>query len=188
MDEEYNSKASPAGVALVKRDISSSTTAFSESDLNKQEMSLSIPKESIDLLQRLQVKVKDLLKTKSIYVEEDLQKGRWGGKTEANGKRISAIVTTSNVKGYYTLLFKIENVDGSPITLPAAIFVHDSYEFPDNTIYVKPEADGKIKLELLGYEAFTVGAYFEDGTQLELDLNDQSGYPKDFYWGKNKKS
>jgi hypothetical protein len=184
MDED-NKKVSPAGAALVQKEISEQSNAFSGPEIKNQDFPENVSQESKDSLQRLQTKVKEILKTKTTYVDQDLQKGRWGGKSQVNGRKITATVTTSDVEGYYTIHFLIESMQGTQLP-PAALLVHDSYEFPDDAIYLKPNEDGKIRLELLGYEAFTVGVVFEDGTELELDLNNVTGFPKDFYWGKNK--
>jgi len=181
-----NKKVSPAGAALVQKEISEQSNAFSGPEIKNQEFSATESQESKDSLARLQTKVKEILKTKTTYVDQDLQKGRWGGKSEVNGRKISATVTTSDVEGYYTIRFLIESTQAGTPLPPAALMVHDSYQFPDDAIYLKPNDDGKISLQLLGYEAFTVGVVFEDGTELELDLNNVKGFPKDFYWGKNK--
>ena len=78
-------------------------------------------------------------------------------------------------------MITVLNIDNSPISEPAAIFVHDTYEFPDNVIYSIPTPGGIIQLSLLAYESFTLGVLFADGTELELDLEQPTGFPPDFY-------
>jgi hypothetical protein len=123
-----------------------------------------------------------------IVVPQDLQKGRWGGKKEKNGKSIQATVTQNEkLKGYFDIVIQIRSIDSAqPITQPVALFVHDTYNFKDNMLILWPDpSTGTIKHTILGYEAFTLGALFIDGTDLELDLNEEPGYPQKFYWGKN---
>jgi hypothetical protein len=135
-------------------------------------------------LEELKEKVKQVLKNKPIRVKDDLQKNRWGGKAENNGKQIEATVTQSDGTSFYDILITIsDKLKTSDV--PVAIFVHDSFRFPDDVIYVKPDSNGVSQITLSAYEAFTVGALFADNTELELDLNEQKGYPEGFYWGKN---
>lgn len=189
IEQDYKIIAESAQAAIVKDKISKSEIAFSASDLDKSADENKISRDVRNSLLTFRTKVREKVKQKPIYVPDDLQKGRWGGKNERNGKLIKAIVTTSaELEGFYNISIYIEKSDGVPLTEPVAIMVHDSYEFQDNAIYLNPADDkGKVNLELLGFEAFTIGAYFGDGTELELDLNEQSGYPKNFYWEKNKK-
>jgi hypothetical protein len=133
-------------------------------------------------LDALQIKVKDTLPTKTVLTIDDIQKDKWGGKSEYNGKKITAAVKRNTLQSLFDVMITVTNVDDTPIDVPVAIFVHDIYKLPDNVIYVSPNANGKDELLLLAYEGFTIGALFADGTELELDLNDkQLGFPIDFY-------
>jgi hypothetical protein len=143
-------------------------------------------KSSDDLKQKLEVlkqKVKEVLPDKLIVVEDDRQKNRWGGKKENNGKQIRASVIQSRSSGFYDILITVFGKEAA-LDNPVAIFVHNSFEFPDDVIYVIPDSKGFAQVTLTAYEAFTVGALVADGTELELDLNEQPGYPEGFYWGK----
>lgn len=121
--------------------------------------------------------------TRPIKDKTDLQKDRWGGKAEKKDCWLSASVESDINTGFYRLLIKV-----SPLTTEKnignqiAFFLHDT--FPKEIVYVNSNAAGEAILMLNAYEAFTVGAYLEDGTDLELDLNNVPGYPKGFYWGK----
>ncbi len=97
------------------------------------------------------------------------------------------MVKKNDWQNLYDLIVTVSNIDNSPLSSPVAIFIHDSYKLPDNVVYLKPDkSSGNAQLSLLAYEAFTIGALFADGTELELDLNDQKGFPPDFYWKKEK--
>ena len=136
----------------------------------------------------LQLKVQDVLKTKKASPDPgDIQKGRWGGKSESNNKMINATVVPGKLSSFYDVTFTIID-KAQKLTTPVALFVHDSFGLPDNVIYLKPDAKGKAEVMLTAYEAFTVGALFPDGTELELDLNEQPGYPPGFYWTRNNLS
>ena len=115
----------------------------------------------------------------------DLQKGRWGGKAEANNKKLSADVQP--IEGYkrmFNVTIKVQALsDDKNLGGPVAFFVHDSFGFMDDVIIAEDiNKIGEASIKLTSYEAFTVGAMCSDGTELELDLNDQPGYPQDFYW------
>ena len=112
----------------------------------------------------------------------DLQKGRWGGKRESNGFLLDADVEKQFIPGLYSLTLRITGPNKEGLYSGVAAFcIHDT--FPQQIVYV-PFSNGVAVLELTCYEAFTVGAYLEDNTELEMDLNDIPGYPKGFYWSK----
>lgn len=122
-------------------------------------------------------KVESLEKKTPVTVPDDLQKNRWGGKAENNGKIITAHVV--KYKDTHQVILTVESSDSTPLTGEVAFLLHDSFEV--QTVFSK-SINGKAIYKLNNYEAFTVGAYTEDGTSLELDLNAVSGYPKEFYY------
>jgi hypothetical protein len=126
----------------------------------------------------------DNAKNKPVIVKDDLQKGRWGGRDINNNKQLYAEVTKSeNVPGFYHVLVKVKStVPGGVLEGPVAFFVHDSFGFPDNVVIADPDVSGIAAVNLVAYEAFTVGALCYDGTELELDLNQVKGFPTGFYW------
>lgn len=148
----------------------------SEFDALKQR----VPDPMKEELDKLREKVKAVLLSKPPGIPEDTQKGRWGSKEENAGKKVSASV--EQVKDIYKVTITVANIDNSPLTVPVAIFVDDSFEFPDDLIYVVPNNTGTAQFVITSYEAFTVGVLFSDGTELEKDLNQQTGYPEKFYW------
>ena len=133
-------------------------------------------------LDQLKEKVQEVLKNKPVKRKDDLQKDRWGGKAENKGKQISASVSRSKASSFYDISIAVSDKTKG-LDVPVAIFIHDSFALPDDVIYVNPE-NGVAKVTLMAYEAFTVGALFADDTELELDLNEQKGYPEGFYWVK----
>ncbi|MGC3944729.1 MAG: hypothetical protein QM762_09430 [Chryseolinea sp.] len=124
-------------------------------------------------------RVEALYKTRSATVKNDLQKNRWNGKAESNNKRLSATVTERLVPGSYKVLPMISSAGDSPLTGDVAFFVHDSFS---QEIQYARAVKGEASITLIAYEDFTIGAYTEDGTILELDLSQVAGYPKGFYF------
>ncbi len=120
--------------------------------------------------------VATLLSRKEIVYPEDLQKGRWGGSPEAGGKRISAEVVPDGSTHLVTLTVVSTGNAGGEV----AFLLHDSFD--EKIAYRKLNPD-RAAYSLHSYEAFTVGVYFSDGTELELDLNDRKlGFPDSFYY------
>lgn len=122
-------------------------------------------------------KVQAVLQETPLKVSGDLQKDRWGGRSEAGGKKLSATVTA--YRDTHLVNLTVQSISPTPLTGKVAFLLHDSFSEP--TVY-REAIEGKATYALHSYEAFTVGAYLEDGTRLELDLNEQTGYPKDFYY------
>lgn len=131
-------------------------------------------------IEKLKQKVQSVISTKTTVVPDDLQKNVWGGKQERNGIKITAAVKKNNWQNLFDVLLRISKSDGSYLDKPVAVFLHDSYKFPNNVVFITP-SNGEAELSFLAYEAFTIGALLEDGTELELDLNDLPGLPEAFY-------
>ncbi len=126
--------------------------------------------------------IRELYAQVPITVADDLQKNRWGNKSEANGKKLTVELTPTNLTGLYNLNISIgQSVENSPLpTGEVAIFIHNTF---DKQILIERFINGVAHFSLNGvYETFTIAAYTEDGTQLELDLNEQKGFPPDFYY------
>jgi F0F1-type ATP synthase membrane subunit b/b' len=132
-------------------------------------------------LEKLKTLVTEVLSYKPVKVSDDKQKNRWGGLSENRGKKISAEVKKNNWQNLFDVIITVSNADNTPLINPVALFIHESYEFPDDVVYLTPE-NGIAHISILAYEAFTIGALFADGTELELDLQKQTGYPPDFYY------
>lgn len=118
---------------------------------------------------------------RKITTIDDLQKGRWGGMIKNNGYVITADVKDSEFKGWYDIAVTLyAEKGGKTINDIAAFFLHDT--FPETVLFIKPDSNGLLKFTITAYEAFTMGAMLADGTELELDLNKEPGYPENFYW------
>lgn len=116
------------------------------------------------------------LASRPIVQKEDLHKGRWGGLAEKNGWKIAANVyeQTPTHKIILTLV-----AEPSVPKKEVAFLLHDSFE--EQLVYSQV-TDGISKCIINSYEAFTVGVYIDGETQLELDLNQQKGFPETFYY------
>lgn len=108
---------------------------------------------------------------------EDPQRGRFGGVPERDGRRLSASVTADD--GWFHLELRVESTDrAKPLAGQVVFYVHDTFPSERYTVRV---FDGRAKLELTSYGAFTVGALADGGcTPLELDLSTLEGAPKKF--------
>jgi hypothetical protein len=104
----------------------------------------------------------------------DPQKGQWGGRAEANGRRLRA--ENAKLDGRWLRFdLVVEATDERPLDGKVEFFLHDSF---DQAHQVEKVKNGKARLHLTTYGAFTVGAVADGGdTQLELDLSLQSDLP-----------
>lgn len=123
-----------------------------------------------------------LYKNKKITDKEDLQKGRWGGKSTVQNITLEASYDASNsFLGLYGVTLQVRSLDtNKPLQGEVAFFLHDT--FPNPISYAAVNASNVAQIKVKAWEAFVVGARTEDGTELELDLNKVKGFPNDFYW------
>jgi len=106
---------------------------------------------------------------------DDPQRHQWGGSPEANGRRISALVTPLNRKNTWAKsVITVRAAFGAPALSGSVTFhLHPTLDPPVQTAEVR---DGEATLEIYSYGAFTVGAEADGGkTRLELDLSTQPG-------------
>jgi len=111
---------------------------------------------------------------------EDPQKERFGGKSVANGRELSAEVKESNVPDFYKVIFTVESMPGNPpLNADVIFYLHDSF---NPSVFTCKSNDGvRVQTELLSYGAFTVGVITDNGkTMLELDLSEDKRFPKQF--------
>jgi hypothetical protein len=104
----------------------------------------------------------------------DPQKGQWGGKSEANGRRLRVERHSSDGRWLdFDLL--VESIGEPPLQGEVHFHLHDSFAKPHLRREVK---NGQARLGLRSYGAFTVGAVADEGrTELELDLSLQPDLP-----------
>ena len=53
---------------------------------------------------------------------EDLQKGRWGGRSIHSGKIMTAEVTEASIKGYYTVAIHVRSESGGIVDRRCCFF------------------------------------------------------------------
>ncbi|SOE21235.1 hypothetical protein SAMN06298216_1706 [Spirosomataceae bacterium TFI 002] len=123
--------------------------------------------------------LESLLLNKPILYNDDTQKGRWGSKSENKGFRIQTKVTAV-AQGLFELLIEVTAFEPDS-NFKTDIIVFLDRTFPTNTLYLKPTGR-TVSVKVIAYEAFTIGALVNNEVELELDLQRQQGYPKEFYY------
>ncbi|MFC4818494.1 pYEATS domain-containing protein [Flavobacterium sp. GCM10023249] len=124
---------------------------------------------------------KRLYKSKKIIDSDDLQLGRWGGKSIVQNKVLEASYQPSeSFEGLCRIRLSVYSADANqPLQGDVAFFLHDT--FPNEIVFATAK-NNKAELSISAWEAFVVGARLEDGTELELNLNEVKGFPDEFYW------
>ncbi|WP_141688472.1 pYEATS domain-containing protein [Bradyrhizobium paxllaeri] len=154
-------------------------------DLRQMRLHLQRWREQIDeLLNRNEAEGADAPPSPGEVVHpDDLQKGRWGGRPERNGRRLEAKIGEVDRESFDVDL-TVLSTDGSLLEGPVLFHLHDS--FPRKTIYIRRIREGSSAVleEVNAYGTFTVGAQVKtaDGrwTGLELDLVNLQGLPRRF--------
>lgn len=118
-------------------------------------------------------------------VGDDMQKGRWGGISTLDNVTMRAEVTNADIAGLFKVRIIVATVDGSALKTAVGIVLHDSFE-PMLRV-LDPGGANMVFLEVIAYEAFTVGALCnveseQHYTRLELDLNELANIPAGFKW------
>lgn len=111
---------------------------------------------------------------------EDPRKGQFGGKSERDGRKLSAnVFPAKGYPGNYVINLAVTAIDGyPPISGKVSFYLHDTFNKPIVTVNVK---DGVARLERIAFGAFTVGAYVKDEKlPLELDLAEDKNFPEEF--------
>lgn len=118
-----------------------------------------------------------------IVNRDDPQKGRWGGMSERNGRRLEAKIGEIE-RETFDVDLTVSSTDDSTLQGPVLFHLHDS--FPRSTIYIRRVRGGSLAVleEVNCSGTFTVGAQVkaEDGrwTGLELDLAQLKEIPRRF--------
>ncbi len=122
--------------------------------------------------------VEENYRQQQVMYADDLQKGRWGGKADRNRKVLRAIITLSNIHNLYNLRAVITSTaKGYTLQGKVAFFVSGDF---DNEIEYASSVNGEASIEKKILQPFTIGAYAEDGTLLELDLSSVEPFNKKF--------
>lgn len=114
---------------------------------------------------------------------DDLNRGRFGGSPEVNGRRLEAIITSKTADSFYMDL-RVVSTDRSEVEPPAVFYLHDTY--PRSKIIVHTLVDGAITLrDIYAYGTYVVGCQVRDRegnwVMLELDLQRVPAIPKRFH-------
>lgn len=114
-------------------------------------------------------------------LEDDPEKGKWGGKPEQNSRKVTAkIQTTSFDKNLYKVSFEVTSTDSKlPLTDSVCFHLHPLFK---NAPYTIKPSNGIAKLNIITPGAFTVGVECDSGkTKLEIDLGkDVENVPNGF--------
>jgi hypothetical protein len=111
---------------------------------------------------------------------DDPVKGRFGGVSSHNGRRLSVVVTGgSEEKGILTLQFTVApEEDERPVVGDVIFHLHPTFRRDVVQVTAK---DGRATLSRWAWGAFTLGAVADGGaTRLELDLAKEIDLPKWF--------
>lgn len=130
-------------------------------------------------LKQLRETVNRLVQTKPVTDFDDIQKNRWGRLDKRGGKILTATVSSKKGASYPVELFVIWEDLKSRKTGNVAFILHNTFE---PTVYYEKIKDGMATFSFKAEGPFTVGAYTDDDTELELDLNKIEGAPKSFHY------
>lgn len=114
---------------------------------------------------------------------DDLQKDRWGGRFEGDGRRVRAVIDSVERDTFYFSV-TVESTDGTELEAPVIVHLHDSY--PRSVVRVRRIVDGRYATlsEWNAFGVFTVGVQVLNGSRewmsLELDLATLPNLPKRF--------
>jgi hypothetical protein len=138
--------------------------------------------EKIRSLRKPTENAKPLPVIKPATVIDDPQKGRFGGKSEDNGRRLRATVKDTGSDWFNITLWVESTNPKKPLESSVIFYLHDTFQPSVLTIDPDEFVDGKaMENDIVAYGAFTVGAVTDGGyTLLELDLAEQSEFPKLF--------
>jgi hypothetical protein len=112
--------------------------------------------------------------------DADPQKGKWGGQSEQNGRRLSGQVTPlDGGEDFFRVLLEVRSTDPArPLEGEVVFHLHPTFRDPRRVV---PVTDGVAALTVLAWGAFTAGAEADGGaTHLELDLATLPDAPQKF--------
>lgn len=113
-------------------------------------------------------------------LNDDPQKGKFGGLRTANSRTVEATISESNIsKDFFNVSLKVSSTDiNKALEGEVKFFLHPSFRNPNPTIKV---IDSIASLNVLAIGAFTVGIECDNGnTKLEVDLSEISDAPRLF--------
>ncbi|HEY2292288.1 MAG TPA: pYEATS domain-containing protein [Thermoanaerobaculia bacterium] len=108
---------------------------------------------------------------------EDPQKGQWGGSSSANGRQLSAQVRPLS-DDWFEVELEVSSSSSHPLVGSVEFHLHPTFFEPIRRVEAD---DGRARVRLGAWGAFTVGAICDDGrTTLELDLSQNPSFPERF--------
>ncbi len=116
----------------------------------------------------------------SASAPDDPHKGKWGGRAEANERRLSATVSPhpESPDLFHVRLEVQATSPDKPLRGTVCFHLHPTFKHAMREV---PVRKGVATLKLIGWGAFTVGVEADDGaTRLELDLSTVEGAPAEF--------
>ncbi|MEE1946151.1 pYEATS domain-containing protein [Pedobacter sp. KR3-3] len=111
---------------------------------------------------------------------DDPQKGLWGGKSEADGRKVTAVVReTSYDRNWFNINLTVTSTDpNNPLVGDVLFHLHPSFM---KEIQKVRALDGVAQCNIVGWGAFTVGVECDEGkTKLEIDLAELTDAPELF--------
>lgn len=127
---------------------------------------------------------REMLKTESQFISDDNNDdphaGKFGGKAEANGRKIEAHVeeTPFDPNRFFVELEVFSTDTNKPLEGEVKFFLHPTYRNPERVL---PVLNGRVDLHLVAWGSYTVGVECDNGqTKLELDLSKIPGVPQKF--------
>lgn len=114
---------------------------------------------------------------------DDPWRGKFGGKSRDNRAELVATVSELATKqGLYQVELRVRGIDAATRSAlanqPVRVYLHPT--FPNYIRTLNFDITGELRLPLVAYGAFTVGAQFKDDARLELDLAALPGVPEQF--------
>jgi hypothetical protein len=122
-----------------------------------------------DDVQRFVEQLGDSVSSSSTPPEDfdDPQKGKFGGLSERNGRRINASVSGLE-NDWFNINLRLETTGDVPLKGPVEFYLHPTFR-PD--LVRVPSRRGRASLNVRAWGPFTVGAVADEGlTRVELDL------------------
>lgn len=111
---------------------------------------------------------------------DDPQKGLWGGKSELDGRKVTAVVReTSYDPNWFNINLSVTSTDpDNPLVGDVLFHLHPSFM---KEVQKVRALDGIAQCNIVGWGAFTVGVECDEGrTKLEIDLAELTDAPELF--------
>lgn len=180
-------KPDPEKLTL-SREVKKAALAATAAALRSSGPSVAKPRAMIDTLGAVEANVKvdtSIDAAPAIFTPgkpgpaDDPQKGRFGGKSVAEGYGLEATVKpTPDDEDWFQIELTVKSVDDrEPLSGPVKFYLHPTFRVDERTVVAR---NGNASLSVFAYGAFTVGAVVNDRVPLELDLAELADAPQEF--------